>query len=309
MSLPIARRRVQWIELSADYRCNNRCLGCFSAQAEGSAGPEMTSREIVQELDLGRKQGARWLWLGGGEPTLRPDLVGVVRAAKKLGYERIKLQTNGMRLAYPDYVRALADAGATEVNFSIKGATSATHDRLAQTPGSHELMVKGIAEARAKGLRVEADLLIYRSNVAELPEMVRTYAAQGIERFHLWLFLPMNDADPALAGEVARMSEVVPRLVEAMDLGLSPRPDFITSLHTPACTVPASHHASLFHAASLDLLVVNPGGYRFFLEESPIEGGRYLERCGACSMRGRCGGLREGYLRTFGDAEFQPLGA
>ena len=48
-----------------------------------------------------------------------------------------------------------------------------------------------------------------------------------------------------------------------------------------------------FFAADLDLLVANPDGYSFWLEESPIEGGHYFERCGGCAPRGRCGGVRE----------------
>lgn len=303
MGLPLFERRVEWLEISADYRCNNRCIGCYSVQ--GDAG-EMSSREIVAELEAARRRGATSLWLGGGEPTLRKDLAGVVRAAKRLGYTRIKLQTNGMRLAYPDYTRALAEAGVTEINFAIKGATAASHDRLTRTPGCHELMVRGMRETRALGLQMEGDILVYRSNAAELPEMVRTYTAEGLGRYNVWLFSATDQGDRELSGQVPKLADVVPHLTRAMDLGLSDRPDFITSLHTPPCTVPESHHATLFHAADLNLLVANPGGYRFFLEESPIEGGHYLERCGACAWRARCGGVRVDYLKVYGDAEFRP---
>lgn len=300
MALRVVERPVDWLELSADHRCNNRCVGCFSAQGVGDA---MSSQEIVRELDLARRRGARALWLGGGEPTLRTDLVGVVRAARKLGYTRIKLQTNGMRLAHHEYLRALQDAGLTEVNFSIKGATAATHDALADTPGCHELMLRGMREARALGLRLEGDLLVYRANAHELPEMVRAYAAEGLVHFNVWLFSAVDQGAQDLSSHVARIGDVVPYVQLAMDLGVAT----VTSLHTPPCTVPATHRGCLFFAADLNLLVANPGGHRFFLEESPIEGGRWLERCGGCTLRPRCGGLREDYLRVHGDGEFQPV--
>jgi molybdenum cofactor biosynthesis enzyme MoaA len=294
---------VKWLEITADYRCNNRCVGCFSVQ---DAGPEMATPEVIANLQVGRQEGARWLWLGGGEPTLRRDLLPVVAAARRMGYQRIKLQTNGMLLSYPDFTRRLAAAGVTEVNVSLKGATAESHDRLTRTPGCHALLVEGIAQARSAGLAIEGDILVYRSNAHELPEMIRVFTALGVQRYNLWLLSTVGAADASLAGEVPRIAEIMPHITAAMDLGLSPRPDFITSLHTPPCTVPASHHAALFHAPELGLLVTNPGGFRFMLEQSPIEGGVYFERCGGCAFRPRCGGARGDYVTIHGDSEFQP---
>ena len=50
-------------------------------------------------------------WFGGGDPTLRPDLIRIVKAARKLGYEEVKLQTNGMLLGSPANAEKLKKAG------------------------------------------------------------------------------------------------------------------------------------------------------------------------------------------------------
>jgi cyclic pyranopterin phosphate synthase len=157
---------------------------------------------------------------------------------------------------------------------------------------------------------MEADVLVYASNAHELPEMVRAYAALGVSRFHVWLLSAVDSAAPEVRGEVPRIADVVPHLTAAMDLGvalgLSDRPDFITSLHTPPCTVPESHHRCLFDAKALGLVVANPGRHRFPLEQSPIEGGHYKDACGGCRFRARCGGMRRDYVAVHGDGEFQP---
>ncbi len=300
----MASRTLRWLEVSADYRCNNRCVGCYSVSDDG---PSMTSREVSRELYQARRRGATLLWLGGGEPTLRTDLVGIVEKARAFGYARVKLQTNGMRLSYPEYTARLVRAGVTEVNFSIKGATAETHDRLTQTPGCHELMLAGISQVAAHGLRMEGDLLLYRSNLHELPEMVQRYFALGLTRFNVWQLSTADDAAAELRDEVPRYTELVSALLQASDLGLSTEPDFITSLHTPPCTVPESHHRMLFRAADLDLWVANPGDSGFFLEESPIEGGVFLAGCADCRFRASCGGTRRDYLRIFGDDEIRPV--
>lgn len=297
---------VRWLEICADYRCNNRCVGCYAVDADGS-GPSMTARELVDTLAHGRARGARWLWLGGGEPTLRKDLFAVVREARRQGYERVKLQTNGMLLSYPEFTRRCVDAGVTEVNFAVKGLPE-THDRLTETPGCHALLLRGIDEVRGHGLPMEADVLVYAENAPELPEIVRTLHARGVGRFQLWLFsTAASGGAPDLAARMPRIADVMPHLMAAVRLGLSDRPDFITSLHTPPCTVPPALHGVLFDPAALGLLVANPGGHRFRLEESPIEGGQYLAGCARCQHRPVCGGLRADYLARHGADEFRPV--
>lgn len=291
---------VRWFELVADYKCNNRCVGCFSVNEDG---PSMGSREAVEALAAGRRAGAKWLWLGGGDPTTRRDLPLLVRAARKLGYERVKLQTNGMLLDDPETLRLLVQAGVTEVNFSIKGL-AVSHDLLTQTPGCHARMTAAMALVRRHGLPMEGDVLVYKDNAHELPEIVRAYAALGVARFQIWLFSTYDEGSRDLSDKVARIAEVMPHLVEAMKEGVP-----ITSLHTPPCTVPEAQHAALFHAPDLGLLVANPGGHQFMLEESPIEGGTYLPGCAACKWRPRCGGLRAEYLRIHGESEFKPVAA
>lgn len=294
-----------WLEISADYACNNRCLGCFSVNNDG---PSMAGPEIMETLRYGRAQGATALWIGGGDPTMRRDLHAIIAAGRKLGYERVKLQTNGMLLAYPELTKRWIDAGATEINLSVKGTTAASHDRLSRTPGAFDLMMNGLAEWKKHGLPAEADVLLYRSNVAELPELVRVFQAAGVERFHLWMLSGAVQTGEDVGPEVPRMAEVVDALRATLALKLSDRPDFLESLHTPACVLTGETRRALFSAKALDMIVANPGGFRFRLEDSPIEGGHYTPRCAGCSARPSCAGIRKDYVARFGDAEFQPLG-
>jgi MoaA/NifB/PqqE/SkfB family radical SAM enzyme len=295
---------VTWIEIAGDYQCNNSCVGCFSLGDDSSS---MSLKEAVIALENGRKAGATKFWLGGGEPTMRRDVAMMVKAASSLGYETIKLQTNGMMLSYPRLVEKLVGAGLTEVNFAIKGPTAETHDRLTQTPGCFDAMIRGIENIRGSGLLMEGDILVYRSNADEIPEMVRFFHAEGLYRFNLWLMSATDRSDESVRREVPRISETVPHIAAASDLGLSELSDFISSLHTPPCTMLPGYERCLFFAPDLELLVCNPGGYSFMLEESPIEGGLYFPRCDGCDMRHRCGGARADYVEIFGDDEFQPL--
>jgi molybdenum cofactor biosynthesis enzyme MoaA len=95
--LPVAGRR--WIEIAHDYRCNLRCIGCRACEDTG----ERASPDRAELLREAHAAGVRSAWFGGGEPTLREDLQALVRHARALRYEAIRVQTNGLRLAYPVY--------------------------------------------------------------------------------------------------------------------------------------------------------------------------------------------------------------
>ena len=298
--------RLRWIELTPDYRCNNRCVGCFAVQDDG---PSMTEEEIVAALRRGRSDGADCLWLGGGEPTLRKDLFRIAAAGRSLGYATVKLQTNGMMLSYPGYARRCAEAGMTEVAFSMKGACAETHDRIAQTAGCFALMVDGVERAREAGLALEGDLLVTASNATELPAMVDLGVGWGMRRFRAWM-LSATDAtrgDPGVRSEVPRMREVAPQLATIGAAHGAFGPEFLLSLHTPACVLPEAQHGALFDAAAFGMRVVNPGGHAFDLADSPMEGGFFLPTCEGCRHRARCNGLRRDYLEVHGAAEFQPV--
>ncbi len=296
---------ARWLELSADYRCNNRCQGCFSVD---DAGPSMTTAEAIETLRFHRERGAEWLWLGGGEPTLRRDLFALVGAARDLGFSRVRLQTNGMLLAYPQFARRCFEAGVSEISFGLRSATAQTHDRLTRTPGSFDLLVRGIAEWKKLGRPMEGDVLLYRSNLPELPEIVRTFHDLGLARFSLWLFSTTDTSDASLDAEVPRIQDAMAEIARTMALRIDDDATrFITSLHTPPCTVPEECKNAIFFPAELDLVVANTGGHHFRLETSPIEGGHYTPRCAACAMRPRCNGARRDYVRIHGDAELQPL--
>lgn len=289
-----------WLELTPDYRCNQRCLGC-GAVSEG--GPSLSSRELVHAMVDGRRRGITQLWIGGGEPTLRRDLLPLVREARRRGYARVRVQTNAAMLAYPELVRRMVDAGVTEVAASIKGPDAASHDRFTRSPGAFDLLCRGVENARASGLAVDGDVLVYRSTTHLLPATVAEFFARGIARFRVWMMAP-DPADPEAIAEEPRWSEVAAAVRDAHALGLSDDPEHLLSLHSPPCTL--ADPRARFFAPALELLVHDASGRRFRLEDSEIEGGAFSPRCDGCGLRPRCNGARAAYLARHGDGELQP---
>ncbi len=64
----------------------------------------------------------------GGEPTLREDLIEIIRIAKEEGYDHVQLNTDGIRLAFnPELVRKIKEAGVNTIYLSYDGMTPLTN--------------------------------------------------------------------------------------------------------------------------------------------------------------------------------------
>ena len=109
------------LDLKVGFRCNNRCTFCVQGDKRLTVGDRTT--EELKAILRDRREGASGVVFTGGEPTVRDDLCDLVSHAHELGYRPIQVQTNGRRLAYMPFVRALLAAGTTEVSPALHGST------------------------------------------------------------------------------------------------------------------------------------------------------------------------------------------
>jgi MoaA/NifB/PqqE/SkfB family radical SAM enzyme len=293
-----------WLELALDYRCNLRCLGCHACH---DTGERLAGEQAGAILRAHRAEGITSLWIGGGEPTLRDDLFPLVATARKLGFERVLVQTNGMRLAYPAYAEALLRAGVTDLSLNIKSHLAHQHDALSGGE-SHALVVRALENLSGRDVRLAADVLLTRTTSPELEATVGFFAARGVRRFVLWLLSAADVATTDVRAEVPRFKDLVPHLLRAREAARRLDVELV-SLHTPPCTLPGAIRDVVVSAASLGLTVVGPDGREFPLEVSSFEGGAFLPGCDACSARVGCSGPRADYLAIHGEADLVPLRA
>lgn len=114
-------RRITDIRLVLTSVCNLRCIYCHheGEEVNGCVRADrtytMSKEEIIRVLTTLAPLGIKTLKLTGGEPTLRPDLLDIIRAVPK-GIE-VSMTTNGTRLR--DMAEDLKAAGLTRVNISI----------------------------------------------------------------------------------------------------------------------------------------------------------------------------------------------
>src|SRR3954452_10083580 len=104
-------RPSDYVEVTVHFKCNLRCTHCMIEGTMDWLRPEDDAQLRRIYAQNARERLWKGLTLTGAEVTLRRDLPDLARAARDAGFEHVRIQTHGMRLAEPGYCEELVDAG------------------------------------------------------------------------------------------------------------------------------------------------------------------------------------------------------
>jgi uncharacterized radical SAM superfamily Fe-S cluster-containing enzyme len=97
--------------IEVNEHCNLTCPTCFASSSPLRAG-QRSLAEVERMLDLlvDSEGQPDLLQISGGEPTLHPQILEILHAARRRPIRHVMLNTNGIRIAQdPDFVAALAE--------------------------------------------------------------------------------------------------------------------------------------------------------------------------------------------------------
>ena len=139
-------------------RCNLRCSHCYiNPEQHGSETLPFETISAWLNLFVSKTRDANLILLGG-EPTLHPDLARIIKAARRMGYGSITVDTNGY--LFHDILTKIAPKDLDFISFSLDGATPVTNDAI-RGSGCYENCVSGIRQAVQKGFKTSPmDFLI-----------------------------------------------------------------------------------------------------------------------------------------------------
>ncbi|MFZ6179352.1 radical SAM protein [Nannocystis pusilla] len=285
------------LDMILGYDCNLWCDYC-------TIGPELRGRALstahaLASLRQGRAQGLDALSITGGEPTIRPDLLAIVRAGRALGFADVKVQSNGLMYAHGDNLARLLAAGTTRLHVSIHTHRADRYEQLVRRTGTYAAMVGGLQRAVASGAALVVDLIVKRDTMADLPAAIDWLAQLGVRAVDLW-YVSLTDANAAHPESLPRMSEALPFVAEALARGRR-QAMTLRSLHVPRCLL-GEDHAHAWDPGADRVVVVTPEA-TFALKDSRLAGRVKVPACAGCPFEQVCPGVRPDYLAVFGDGE------
>ena len=139
-------RPVSNLRVSLTPKCNLSCIYCHREGEKAPQGP-LSAAEIAEVLRVAAGFGIRSVKFTGGEPTLRPDLIEIIKSVPA-GMES-SITTNGTLLA--GLAADLKQAGLRRVNVSIDSLDPATYKKITGTDRLSDVL-EGIDAAIASGL-------------------------------------------------------------------------------------------------------------------------------------------------------------
>jgi radical SAM protein with 4Fe4S-binding SPASM domain len=167
-------------DLALTYGCNNACAHCYNEPSHLSMAslPKEGWFQVINKL---HEAGVPHLILTGGEATLHPDLLEIIRYADGLGHI-VGMNSNGRRLAHRPFVDDLVAAGLNHMQITLASSRPELHDAINGVRCFHQT-VRGIENALASPLHTITNTTLMRRNMDHAEEIVDFVHALGVRTF------------------------------------------------------------------------------------------------------------------------------
>jgi 7,8-dihydro-6-hydroxymethylpterin dimethyltransferase len=146
------------VNVDLTNRCNLRCPICFANANVPGYVYEPSFEQVVDILKRVRTikpVSPTGVQFSGGEPTIHPRFVDIVRAARSLGFSHIQIASNGIRIARSlEFARQCREAGLYTVYLQFDGTSDEVYRKTRGLTGLWDQKVKAVENARAADLRV-----------------------------------------------------------------------------------------------------------------------------------------------------------
>jgi 7,8-dihydro-6-hydroxymethylpterin dimethyltransferase len=213
------------VAIDVTNRCNQRCPICLAyVDAMGfSYEPPIEYFEKIFKSFLNQNPRPNMCFFGG-EPTVHPDFLDIVRIARAYGYQ-VQLFTNGIKLADKEYCRKLCSMGI-QVNFGFDGTRPEIYKTLR---GDNSLAVKrkafdNVVECGVNKLAVISTVAlgVNDTNLLEILDFIHDYR----QHVSVWGFVPLT---PCWESENVHLEPTTTECVESVFEKLIPEMEFVST--------------------------------------------------------------------------------
>ncbi len=173
--------RLLSMEIEFSQNCNFRCPYCYvpkGAHFEDDLSPEAIRDAIMQAKDLGAKK----IIILGGEPTLYPHVLDMIRFIRSEHLE-VEMFTNGSGIT-SDFALSLIDENVRVV-LKLNTLDEELQDKLAGIRGASKIIETAFANLKQAGYPSEdaffaVSTIICQQNLEELPKIWQWLRDQNI---------------------------------------------------------------------------------------------------------------------------------
>jgi MoaA/NifB/PqqE/SkfB family radical SAM enzyme len=296
---------MERVDIKVGFYCNNQCAFCVQGRKRDIL-PAKDIEEVRKSLAEARELGKTEVVLTGGEPTMHPQFLDLVKIARDLGFVDIQIQTNGRMFAYLDFCMKTIEAGATQFSPALHGSSSEIHDFLTDAEGSFMQTIQGIKNLKRLGQYVLTNTVITSKNYQDLPDIARIFVDLGVDQFQFAFVHILGTADKNKDWLVPRKSDIAPFVREGLEIGKVAGKK-VTAEAIPYCLMQGCEdcvaEAIMPKTRIYDagFVVSDYGDYR------ANNGKAKRKECLECKYNDICEGPWKEYIDIYGWDEFKPV--
>lgn len=212
---PLTRR----IDLNVGCSCNMRCRFCYYLNdvTRRSRHRDLSTAQCKRLIRWYRQQGFEVLEFTGGEPTIRQDLLALVAFAKTVGFRRVSMITNGVRLAKAAYAQELVSAGVDDFLFSLHGSRAETHDYVTRLEGSYRWLLEAIQNLLSLSVKVRCNSVVTGATLGDTIARAALVKSLGVATLNFIMFNPIEQAKGTEEANFLRYDQAAPLLKKLID--------------------------------------------------------------------------------------------
>jgi MoaA/NifB/PqqE/SkfB family radical SAM enzyme len=274
--------------MNVTYVCNNHCTFCAVGTRTQLDGHPTRQREKLLEY---RKQGVNMVDFDGGEPTLNPELIPLIKSARAMGYQRVNVTTNGRRCVYENYAAALVNSGLTTLLFSVHGHDARTHAQQVGVAEAFEQTTEGIRNClkfAPKHVELGMNITVTKGNHDKVDKLAQLCWDLGLRWMNIQFLTPFGRATSWVAPDT---QEAADHAVEVMDAWQGKIRFQVINL--PFCFMPKHHHLMQGDLAKLERHMVFVNNETVNLADYLAERRVRKDVCKTCPHACFCGGFYE----------------
>ncbi len=273
--------------LYVGYHCNNNCVFCSEADEYLEHLKEKSIKDIKKEIVKVKKRHD-FISFMGREPTLRKDILDILRFAVNLNFSRVGITSNGRMFSYSPFAKNILDTGIGQIGISLSGATAKTHDIQTQVPGSFNQTIKGISNIvrfKKPDMSLLVNVVLDKLNYFELKEMINLLISLNVKEMNILFVAPLSKRSRTKK-IVMKMSELGKYVFKTIKPYLNNRDLKFLLVEFLPCSLPKEAQNYFFPC-----LEKNPNKVRIPL-------------CKKCLYKSNCDGVLQDYIKLYGIKEF-----
>lgn len=165
------------------HRCPLQCPYCSNPLELERASNELDTGNLLRVLDEATDLGVLQVHFSGGEPLSRSDLAQIVAHARRRALYT-NIDTSGVLLD-DDAMAELKDAGIDHLQISFQDVDEEGCNRVAHFPDAFRLKLAAARRVAAAGLPLTLNFVVYRDNIARVPQMIELGLELGAQRIEI----------------------------------------------------------------------------------------------------------------------------